>query len=128
MRMPESAPVIQAHDLRRTFGNRRGQVVEAVAGIDFEVEHGSIFGFLGPNGAGKTTTLRMLATLLIPTSAMRWSPDSACSASRSDSENGLDTSARPAAPIAAFRDAPSWNSRAGSMACRLAIRGGAQSS
>jgi len=68
MRIPESAPVIQAHDLRRTFGNRRGQVVEAVAGIDFEVEHGSIFGFLGPNGAGKTATLRMLATLLIPTS------------------------------------------------------------
>jgi ABC-2 type transport system ATP-binding protein len=41
-------------------------VVEAVAGVDLEVEAGEIFGFLGPNGAGKTTTLRMLATLLPP--------------------------------------------------------------
>src|SRR5690554_5083522 len=40
----------------------------AVDGISFEVEEGSIFGFVGPNGAGKTTTLRILATLLAPTS------------------------------------------------------------
>jgi ABC-2 type transport system ATP-binding protein len=49
------------------FGGRRGEV-EAVAGIDLTVGTGVIFGFLGPNGAGKTTTLRMLATLLPPTS------------------------------------------------------------
>ena len=52
--------------LRRTFARRRG-MIDAVAGLDLEVEEGEIFGLLGPNGAGKTTTLRMLATLLAPT-------------------------------------------------------------
>ena len=59
--------VIQTRDLRRTFKSRAGDV-EAVAGVDLDVHRGEIFGFLGPNGAGKTTTLRMLATLLPPTS------------------------------------------------------------
>jgi ABC-2 type transport system ATP-binding protein len=40
--------------------------VDALAGVDFEVARGDIFGFLGPNGAGKTTTLRILATVLTP--------------------------------------------------------------
>lgn len=40
----------------------------AVDGITFEVEEGELFGLLGPNGAGKTTTIRMLTTLLLPTS------------------------------------------------------------
>src|SRR6476646_3852489 len=60
-------PMIETHDLRRTFKSRGG-AVEAVRGVDLEVRAGEIFGFLGPNGAGKTTTLRMLATLLKPTS------------------------------------------------------------
>jgi ABC-2 type transport system ATP-binding protein len=60
-------PMIETHDLRRTF-KTRGGAVEAVRGVDLEVRAGEIFGFLGPNGAGKTTTLRMLATLLLPTS------------------------------------------------------------
>jgi ABC-2 type transport system ATP-binding protein len=59
--------MIETHDLRKSFGSRRG-VVEAVAGVDLDVKKGEIFGFLGPNGAGKTTTLRMLSTLLPPTS------------------------------------------------------------
>ncbi len=42
--------------------------VTAVDGIDLEVREGEIFGFLGPNGAGKTTTIKMLNTLLRPTS------------------------------------------------------------
>jgi ABC-2 type transport system ATP-binding protein len=37
--------------------------VEAVRGIDFQVERGETFGFLGPNGAGKTTTIKILCTL-----------------------------------------------------------------
>src|SRR2546425_8022004 len=59
---------------RRTFWQRlRGQPdrrerFHAVDGIDLIVEPGEIFGLLGPNGAGKTTTMKMLATLLIPTS------------------------------------------------------------
>jgi ABC-2 type transport system ATP-binding protein len=60
-------PEIETHDLRRTFPSRTG-AIEAVAGVDLCVERGEVFGFLGPNGAGKTTTLRMLTTLLPPTS------------------------------------------------------------
>jgi ABC-2 type transport system ATP-binding protein len=40
----------------------------AVDGISFEVERGEIFAFLGPNGAGKSTTIKMLTTMLRPTS------------------------------------------------------------
>src|SRR6266508_4565982 len=42
--------------------------IEAVNGIDLSIEKGQIFGFLGQNGSGKTTTVRMLTTLLRPTS------------------------------------------------------------
>jgi ABC-2 type transport system ATP-binding protein len=58
--------VISTRDLRKSFPGkgRRGQPVEAVRGVSFDVHRGEIFGFLGPNGAGKTTTLRMLTTLL----------------------------------------------------------------
>jgi ABC-2 type transport system ATP-binding protein len=59
--------MIETSDLRRTFKTRKAQI-EAVAGVDLRVGAGEIFGFLGPNGAGKTTTLRMLATLITPTS------------------------------------------------------------
>src|SRR6476659_3102645 len=67
-------PVIEAIDLRRTYRTTTGVVrrkpleVEAVKGISFEVERGELFGLLGPNGAGKTTTIKMLITLLLPTS------------------------------------------------------------
>jgi ABC-2 type transport system ATP-binding protein len=54
--------VIQAQNLVKRFGN-----FTAVAGIDFEVQSGEIFGFLGPNGSGKTTTIRMMLGLLPPT-------------------------------------------------------------
>jgi lipooligosaccharide transport system ATP-binding protein len=49
------APVVQAADLKKAFGN-----VEAVRGISFTVAKRECFGFLGPNGAGKTTTMRMI--------------------------------------------------------------------
>jgi ABC-2 type transport system ATP-binding protein len=62
----DRGPIIETHDLQRTFRSRK-TVVEAVRGVDLVVGGGEIFGFLGPNGAGKTTTLRMLATLLTPT-------------------------------------------------------------
>ena len=64
---PFPGPMIETHDLRRTFKSRSGPI-EAVKGVDLRVGAGEIFGFLGPNGAGKTTTLRMLATLIPPTS------------------------------------------------------------
>ncbi len=59
--------MIHARALARTFRTRTGPV-EAVRGVDLDVDAGEIVGFLGPNGAGKTTTLRMLTTLLAPTS------------------------------------------------------------
>jgi ABC-2 type transport system ATP-binding protein len=70
--LPDLAgPMIRTTDLRKTFKTRRSSV-EAVRGVDLEVGRGVIFGFLGPNGAGKTTTLRMLATLIRPTSGEAW--------------------------------------------------------
>jgi ABC-2 type transport system ATP-binding protein len=65
---------IEAANLRRTYKThtgtfrRRAKEIEAVRGISFAVEPGELFGLLGPNGAGKTTTIKMLITLLIPTS------------------------------------------------------------
>ena len=55
--------MIKLEGLTKDFGAKR-----AVDSLTFEVRPGELFGFLGPNGAGKTTTLRMLATLLTPTS------------------------------------------------------------
>jgi ABC-2 type transport system ATP-binding protein len=55
------APIIRTEGLQRRFGD-----VEALKGIDLEVEPGTVLGMLGPNGAGKTTTVRILTTLLLP--------------------------------------------------------------
>ncbi len=50
-------------NIHKVFGER-----EAVRGISFSIREGEIFGLIGPNGAGKTTTLRMICTLLAPSS------------------------------------------------------------
>lgn len=62
-------------DLRKEFITKTGkpfrkkrEPVEAVKGVSFDIAQGEIFSLLGPNGAGKTTCIKMLATLLIPTS------------------------------------------------------------
>ncbi|MEF3402819.1 ATP-binding cassette domain-containing protein [Agromyces sp. CCNWLW203] len=59
--------MISAQGLTKTFP-AKGKVVEAVRSVDLEVGAGELVAFLGPNGAGKSTTLRMLTTLLPPTS------------------------------------------------------------
>src|ERR1700690_1743272 len=55
--------IIGAKNVTKRFGN-----IVAVDNIDFDVKKGEIFAFLGPNGAGKSTTIKMLTTLLNPTS------------------------------------------------------------
>jgi ABC-2 type transport system ATP-binding protein len=57
--------VISVRNLVKKFGD-----VTAVDNISFDVQQGEIFAFLGPNGAGKTTTIKMLTTLLTPTSGI----------------------------------------------------------
>ena len=59
--------MISARGLTKTFRSK-GQTVDAVRAVDFSVSDGELVAFLGPNGAGKSTTLRMLTTLLPPTS------------------------------------------------------------
>jgi ABC-2 type transport system ATP-binding protein len=65
-----SSPVIEVDDLVKVFHRRGHPPARAVDGLSFSVAQGSIFGLLGPNGAGKTTTLRVLTTLLRPTSGL----------------------------------------------------------
>ena len=59
--------MITARGLTMTFRSK-GQTVEAVRSVDLSVQEGELVAFLGPSGAGKSTTLRMLTTLLPPTS------------------------------------------------------------
>ncbi|WP_154793890.1 ABC transporter ATP-binding protein [Occultella kanbiaonis] len=59
--------MIRARGLTKTF-QRKKETVEAVKSIDVDVHEGELVAFLGPNGAGKSTTLRMLTSLLEPTS------------------------------------------------------------
>jgi sodium transport system ATP-binding protein len=60
--------MIEAHNLTKTFKDKKRGVITAVENVSFTCRPGQIYGLLGANGAGKTTTLRMLATLLQPTS------------------------------------------------------------
>ena len=55
---------IIVHELRKYYNN----ATLAIDGISFNVEYGKVFGFLGPNGAGKTTTIKVLTTLIRPSS------------------------------------------------------------
>jgi ABC-2 type transport system ATP-binding protein len=63
MSAQSGSPAILAEGIRQTFGE-----VLALDGLDLEIPAGIVFGLLGPNGAGKTTFVRILATLLRPTS------------------------------------------------------------
>ncbi len=60
--------MIEVHQLGKQFPDKKRGLIRAVDGVSFRCEPGRIYGLLGVNGAGKTTTLRMLATILAPTS------------------------------------------------------------
>jgi len=66
--------IIEVKDLTREFESVKGWLkrtkkkVNALNGVSFDIKKGEIFGLLGPNGAGKTTTIKILSTLLAPTS------------------------------------------------------------
>src|SRR6266571_2108628 len=53
--------MVRTEGLKKSFG-----AVEALKGVDLQVERATVFGLLGPNGAGKTTAVRILTTLLAP--------------------------------------------------------------
>ena len=59
--------IIQVEDLKKDYGN-----IQAVRGISFQVERGSLFAFLGPNGAGKSTTIEMMCAFLSPSAGKIW--------------------------------------------------------
>lgn len=65
-------PIIEAHGLTKRFPDQpkknSKKIVEAVSDLSFTVDRGELVAFLGPNGAGKSTSLRMLTTLISPTS------------------------------------------------------------
>jgi ABC-2 type transport system ATP-binding protein len=63
LRVTAAELAVQVSHLNKDFGARR-----AVSDVSFDVARGEVFGFLGPNGAGKTTTVRILGTLIAPTS------------------------------------------------------------
>ena len=56
-------PILAAHDIHRSYGTRR-----ALRSLSFSLASGRVLGFLGPNGAGKTTAIRVLTTVLEPSS------------------------------------------------------------
>lgn len=70
----EATFAIETHDLKRIYRirgpKRRDDPVERIAlgGVSLQVKRGGLFGLLGPNGAGKTTLIKILATLLLPSS------------------------------------------------------------
>jgi ABC-2 type transport system ATP-binding protein len=59
--------IVETKGLAKTFGNTQRGEVQAVKGIDLQIQKGEIFSLLGPNGAGKTTTISMISGLISPT-------------------------------------------------------------
>jgi len=78
------AEILAAEDLRKTYGDR-----VALKGLTFSLNAGRVLGFLGPNGAGKTTSIRILTTILRPSSG-RFVVDGIAEHARERGQNVLD--------------------------------------
>ncbi len=64
--------MIETKALTKIFEIKKGPDIVAVQDLTLSIKEGEVFGFLGPNGAGKTTTVRMLTSLIAPTSGEAW--------------------------------------------------------
>ncbi len=62
--------MIKTENLTKIFTIKKGADIPAVVDLTLDIDAGEVFGFLGPNGAGKTTTVRMLTSLIAPTSGL----------------------------------------------------------
>lgn len=65
---PDADAAVSCRALTKHYQDRQRGLVRALDGLDLECRYGEIYGLLGPNGAGKSTCLRILATMLTPTS------------------------------------------------------------
>ena len=59
-----TTPVLQGQDVRKAFRRANGEMVQALAGVSFSAEPGTLTALVGPDGAGKTTLLRLAAGLM----------------------------------------------------------------
>jgi ABC-2 type transport system ATP-binding protein len=67
LKEPHVAEIVETRDLTRSYGDTL-----ALDHLNLTIPEGAIYGFIGPNGAGKTTTMRILTTLLQPSSGQAW--------------------------------------------------------
>jgi ABC-2 type transport system ATP-binding protein len=65
---PDGPAAIETRDLRRVYRERRGREVVALDRVSLRIGQGEVHGLLGPNGAGKSTLMKILCTVLLPTS------------------------------------------------------------